>query len=108
MARYLIQAAYTAESWETQIKQPKNIAERLSPVIEKLGGKLESVFYAFGDYDVVAIAQFHDNVGASAFALAATAGGAVKSLKTTPLLSVDEGMQAMRKASDAGYRPPGR
>ena len=34
------------------------------------------------------------------------AGGAVKAFKTTPLLSVAEGVEAMRKAQGAGYRRP--
>jgi hypothetical protein len=43
----------------------------------------------------------------AAFALAATAAGAVKALKTTPLMTIEEGIEAMRKASGTGYRPPG-
>jgi hypothetical protein len=38
--------------------------------------------------------------------MAASAGGAVKAVKTTPLMTIDEGMEAMRKASGVGYRPP--
>ena len=47
-----------------------------------------------------------DNVTAAAAAIAATAGGACKSLKTTVLMSVDEGIQAMKKAGGAGYHAP--
>ena len=46
------------------------------------------------------------NVEAAAFSLAATAGGAVKSIKTTPLLTMEEGMEAMKKAASSGYQPP--
>jgi hypothetical protein len=31
----------------------------------------------------------------------------MKTIKTTPLLSMDEGIEAMRKAQGAGYRRPG-
>ena len=107
MAHYLIQASYTAESWGQQVRSPQNLVERIRPTVEKLGGRLEQAYYTFGEYDVIGIAQFPDNTSAAAFALAASAGGAVKALKTTPLMAVEEGMQAMRKAADAGYRPPG-
>jgi len=45
-------------------------------------------------------------VSAAAFSMAAAAGGAVKAVKTTPLMSMEEAIEAMRKAGGAGYRPP--
>jgi len=52
------------------------------------------------------IVEGMDNVTAAALSVGATAGGAIKSIKTTPLMTVEEGMEAMRKAAAAGYRPP--
>jgi hypothetical protein len=48
------------------------------------------------------------NVEAAAFSLAAAAGGAVRSIKTTPLLTTAEGTDAMKKAAKSGYKAPGR
>ncbi len=107
MARYLFQAAYTPEAWAAQINNPQNRVEALRPVIERLGGRLESAYYAFGDYDVIFIVEVPDNVSAAALSLAANAGGALKAVRTTPLMTVEEGMEALRKAGGAGYRPPG-
>jgi hypothetical protein len=42
-----------------------------------------------------------------AIALALGAGGALSPLETTVLLTVDETMEAMRRAQQVGYRPPG-
>ena len=108
MARYLFQLAYTPEAWAAQINNPQNRVEVIRPVIENLGGRFESAYYAFGDYDVVFIAEVPDNVSAAALALAINAGGAMKAFKTTPLMTVEEGMEAMRKAGGTGYRPPSR
>jgi hypothetical protein len=47
-----------------------------------------------------------DNVSAAAFSVAASAGGAIKAIKTTPLLSLEDGVEAMKKAATAGYKPP--
>ena len=107
MPHYLIQAGYTSEAWATQTRNPQNAIDRLRPAIEGLGGRIESVFYAFGEYDIVAIIQFPDNVSAGAFAVAGAAGGAAKTFKTTPLLTLEEGMEMMRRAAGTGYRPPG-
>ncbi len=107
MAYYLVQAAYTREAWAAMVRNPENRADAIKPVIEKLGGSMQGLWLAFGEYDALAIVQMPDNVSAAAFSLAAAAGGALKSFKTTPLMTVEEGMEAMRKAGDLGYRAPG-
>jgi len=106
MAYYLFQASFTSEAWAKMLAKPQNREEAIRPVIEKLGGKLVGYWFAFGESDAVLIVQMPDNVSAAAASLAASAGGAVKSLKTSVLMSVDEAMQAMRKAGGAGYRAP--
>jgi uncharacterized protein with GYD domain len=75
------------------------------PAIEKLGGKIEAAWFAFGDYDIVVIADLPDNVSAAAIAMAFAAGGACKSVQTTPLISPEEAIQALKKAGECGYRP---
>ena len=106
MALYMFQASFTSEAWAKMVGEPQNREQAIRPMIEKLGGKLIGYWFAFGECDAVVIVQMPDNVSAAAASLAATAGGAVKSLKTTALMSVEESMQAMRKAGAAGYRAP--
>jgi uncharacterized protein with GYD domain len=103
----MYQGAYTSEAWAEQLKNPQNRLEQMRPVVEAAGGKLLAFYYAFGDYDVVAIMEAPDNVSASALALAIAAGGAVKTGKTTVLMSPEDGLEAMRRAGGTGYRPPG-
>ena len=105
MPYYMLQVAYTAESWAAQVNNPQNRADQVGPAIEKLGGK--AAYYSFGEYDIVAILEFPDNVSAAALSLAASAGGAVKAARTTPLMTLQEGVEAMSKAAGSGYRPPG-
>jgi uncharacterized protein with GYD domain len=88
------------------VKQPQNRLEAVRPVVEKLGGRFEHAWLAFGEYDIISVVEMPDNTNAAAFAMAAAAGGAMKAFKTTPLLSVEEGVEAMRKAQGAGYRRP--
>ena len=107
MAHYMVQAAYTAEAIAAMVNKPEDRAAAIRPVVEKLGGKLEGVWFCFGEYDIVGISQLPDNVSAAAFAFAVTQGGKMKTLKTTPLMSPDEAVKAMKKAAGAGYRPPG-
>jgi len=107
MAYYMVQAAYTAEAIAAMVKKPEDRAAAIRPVVEKLGGKLEGIWFCFGEYDVVGISELPDNVSAAAFAFAVSQGGKVKALKTTPLMTGDEAVKAMKKAAGAGYRPPG-
>ena len=37
---------------------------------------------------------------------AAAAGGAIRAIKTTPLLTTAEGVEAMKKAAKSGYKAP--
>ena len=104
MPSYLLQAAYSTEALAAMVKKPQNRTAAVRKAVEKLGGSLESVWLSFGDYDVVAIIEMPDNASAAAFALAIAAGGACRSVKTTPLLSADEGMTAMKKAGNSGYK----
>ena len=107
MPYYMIQGAYTSESWATQIANPQNRIEMVRPVFEKLGGRIESAYFAFGEYDIVVIAEFPDDISAAAVSVTINAGGAFKTAKTTPLMTIEEGVEVLRKAGGTGYRPPG-
>jgi uncharacterized protein with GYD domain len=104
MPLYLQQVAYSPEGWEALVDKPQDRIEAVRPAIEKLGGKIVNAWFAFGQYDVVVVVDMPNNVGAAAIAMAFAAGGACKSVQTTPLLSVQEAVEAMKKASTSGYR----
>ncbi len=108
MPRYLFQASYTADSWATQVTAQSNAIDRVRPLVEACGGRLDSFFYSFGDYDIVLITDMPSDDSAAAVALAAAAGGSLRSFQTTRLLTVEEGLEAMRLAEHAGrvYTPP--
>jgi uncharacterized protein with GYD domain len=106
MAHYLVQVSYNNQGISGLVNNPQDRSTHIGSVIESLGGRMESFYHAFGDYDAVAIAELPNNVSAAAFALATGAGGAVRSYKTTVLITTDEAVEAMRKASTVGYRPP--
>ena len=108
MANYLLQVGYTPEAWASLIAQPHDRLDAVRPAIEKLGGKILQGWFAFGDYDLIAILEMPTNVEAAAFSLAAAAGGAIRTIKTTPLMSTAEGIEAMKKAAKSGYKAPGR
>jgi uncharacterized protein with GYD domain len=104
MPNYLLQVAYSREGWEALVKHPQNRIEAVTPAIEKLGGKVKHAWFSFGDHDVVLITEMPDNVSAAAIAIAFAGGGACKSVQTTPLLTTEEAVTAMKKAGQSGYK----
>jgi len=106
VAHYLLQVAYTWEAWAALVRQPQNRLEAVRPVVDRLGGSLDNAWLSFGDYDIVAVLQMPDNVRLAAFTMALSAAGAVKAVKTTPLMTFAEGIEAMGKAGTADYKPP--
>lgn len=109
MPLYMYELAYTAEALAAQIKNPQDRIETAAkPILAKAGGKLIGGGYSFGDYDVVVIYEAPDDQSAAAVAMVVGAAGAVKSAKTTKLLSGQQWVEALKKAQEVGaqYQPP--
>ena len=107
MAIYLSKFSYTPETWAKLIKNPEDRREAAKSYIESVGGTLHGFWYAFGTHDGYNLWEAPDNVSMAAVALAISGGGALSSFETTVLLTVDETMDALRKAGEVRYRAPG-
>jgi uncharacterized protein with GYD domain len=106
MAKYLIEASYTAEGLKGVLKEGgTGRREAVSAALKSMGGRVESMYYAFGDTDVYVIVEAPDNVTVAALAMGIAATGTV-ALKTTVLLTVEEIDQAAKKT--LSYRAAGR
>jgi len=108
MANYLLQVAYTTEAWSAMVGAPQDRTKAVEGAIHNLGGKIEKFWLSFGDYDLIGVVDMPDSISAAAFSMAVAAGGACKNVKTTPLLTTAEGIEAMKKAAACGYKPVGR
>lgn len=106
MAYYSLQTAYTPLGWAALLKDPQHRLEAIRPVIERLGGTIVNGWFAFGEYDLLVICEMPDNISAAALSMAISAGGAVKAAKITPLMTFDDGLEALQRAKQAEYAPP--
>ena len=106
MPYYLVQAAYTKEAIQHMDEHPQNRFEAVRPAYEELGATIHGFFLAFGDYAAVLLVEAPDNVHMASIAMAVTAGGAITHYKTTPLMTWDEGVEAMRLGGGSSYTPP--
>lgn len=107
MPLYLTKFSYTPQTWARLIEKPEDRRKAAETYIQSVGGKLHGFWYAFGSHDGYNLWEAPDNVSMAAVSLAIGAGGALSSLETTVLLSVEETMDALRKAGQVKYRPPG-
>lgn len=107
MPLYLTRFSYTPATWSKLIKNPEDRRTAATQYIEAVGGKLHGFWYAFGDHDAYAVWEAPDNASMAATAIAISAGGALSEHHTSVLLSVEEMLSALHKASSIAYRPPG-
>ena len=106
MPKYLLHGAYSADGAKGLLKDggsKRRAAART--LVESLGGKMEALYFAFGDTDVIAIIDMPDAASAAAASLAIGASGALKG-NLTVLLTPEELDQAAKKS--VSYTPPGR
>jgi uncharacterized protein with GYD domain len=107
MPLYLSKFSYTPETWARLIAKPEDRRKAAESYIESVGGKLHGFWYGFGKHDGYTLWEAPDNVSMTAVALAIGSGGALSSLETTVLLTVEETMDALGKAEQIKYRAPG-
>jgi uncharacterized protein with GYD domain len=106
MPVYMTQFAYTPEAWAALVRRPEDRSKVFGDLLEQFGGRLICFYYAFSEYDGVIIFEAPDETAAAAALLAVVAPGHDRTIKTTALLTVEQAMEGMRRASGVRYRPP--
>ena len=66
MGRYLVQASYTQQGISALVQNPEDRTAAIQAAASSLGGKVESLDYCFGDYDVVVIVELPDDTAMAA------------------------------------------
>ncbi|MFI7345118.1 GYD domain-containing protein [Streptomyces sp. NPDC049936] len=105
MPKYLIQATYTPEGTKGLLKEgARGRRAAVEQVVTGLGGRVEAMYFAFGESDVVIIVDFPDPISMAAVSLTVKASGALHT-RATPLLTLDEIDEAARR--QVAFRAPG-
>ena len=107
MAFYLMRFSYTPETWTRLIRNPEDRRDAARAYIEQVDGALHGFWYGFGKYDGYALFEAPDNVSMTGAVLAIAGGGALASVETTVLMTVEETLEALAKSKGISYRRPG-
>ena len=108
MGRYLIQASYSQQGIAGLVASPEDRSGMLKSLMESVGGKVISLDYCFGEFDVVLIMEAPDDIAMASLSMAVGASGAVTNLRTTVLIPIADGFAAAQKANSVTYRQPGQ
>lgn len=105
MAKYMVHANYVGKGITGLMKEGgSGRREAVRKLIESVGGKLEGIWYAFGESDVYVVADLPDNQAAMAVSLITNGSGAV-TVRTSVLMTPEEVDEAVKRTP--AYRPPG-
>lgn len=105
MPKFLFRASLSAEGVAGVLKEGGTARQKVvGDAITKLGGNMEAFYFAFGDEDVLVVAELPDDETAAAFAMETSSSGRV-AVSTTVLLTPEQVDQARGKTS--GWRAPG-
>ncbi len=110
MAYYLARAKVSQTAMDALVKRPEDRFVTMTRLLKGAGGRLHYYFFSFGAFDIVLLFELPDNVTAAAVSMVLSSSGSVTDIETTPLLTMEEAIESMRKAGDATgvYAPPGR
>jgi len=106
MPTYLTTFVYTGEGWKAMARNPEDRSVAVKALMEKLGGRLVSMYYMAGDYDGFIIYEAPDAKVAATAIVAAGLAGHIRSLKTSQLYTVPEAMEVIGNAGKLAYPAP--
>jgi uncharacterized protein with GYD domain len=105
MPKFLFQGKYSADGVKGLLREGgSGRREAVDKLVASVGGRVESMYFAFGGTDVYIVADLPDNTAAAAVALAVAQTG--KASANTVVLMTPEEMDAATKKS-VKFRPPG-
>ena len=103
-----MQFSYSLDSVKGMVSTPQNRRAAAEAIFSEAGGKIEAMYYCFGEYDGVVITYFPSDVAAASAILAVSSSGAFSDIKTTVLIPMEDSVAAMEGANRIAskYAPP--
>ncbi len=108
MSTHMSLFSYSTASIKGMVENPQNRRAAAEKIFAAAGGSVDEMYFCFGDYDGVVLATFPSDIDAASAILAVGASGAFSDIKTSTLISMEDGVNAMEKANAiaSAYAPP--
>jgi uncharacterized protein with GYD domain len=90
------------------VSSPEDRTGVLKTLVEGAGGKVITLDYCFGEFDVVVVLEMPDDIAMASLSMAVGASGSMTNLRTTVLIPTADAFAAAQKAKEISYRPPGQ
>ena len=107
VAKYLVLFSLTSEAIKRFVAKPSDRAAVIQELAASAGGRLESYYWMFGQYDGVGVLELPDSRTMAAFSLAVTGSGAFTHLETHELIEASDLAAIAERARGITYQPPG-
>ena len=102
MPIYITQGRYTREAIKGMIVRPEDRADAVSRLLSKAGARMISLYFTFGEYDFLLIAEAQSETQIAAALLTAASGGGVTGLRTTLAHDHDRGQRRICSSRRSG------
>jgi uncharacterized protein with GYD domain len=107
MAKYLVLFGLKAETAKQFIDRPSDRGAVVRGLAEAIGGRMESYYWMFGQYDGLVIVEVPDSQAAAALSLAVISSGAFTRFETHELIESSDLGRIAERARGISYQPPG-
>jgi uncharacterized protein with GYD domain len=107
MAKFLVLFGLKPETAKQFIDKPSDRAAVVRGLAEAIGGRMESYYWMFGQYDGLVIVEAPDSQAAAALSLAVISSGAFSKFETHELIESGDLGKIAERARGISYQPPG-
>lgn len=109
MPIFITQGRYSREALKGMIAKPEDRADAVSRLIAKAGGRMLGLYFTFGEFDFLLIAEMESETQMAAALLAAGSGAGVTDLRTTLAMTSTDATGAFAAAADLapGFKSAG-
>jgi GYD domain len=107
MPLYLIEGQQSPESWARLTLRPENREQASREGAHHHDGRNVGYWYALDPGHVFSIIEAKDEVSAAALLSAMFGSGAFQHVRTVVLLTPEQMLEALNRARDMPYSPPG-
>jgi uncharacterized protein with GYD domain len=107
MAKFATFFHFTSEAVKGLMERPSDRGAVVSKLCEAAGGRMESYYLMFGEWDGFVVFDVPDAPSAAAISFAVNSTGAFTRLQTHELLDPETMQSVLPKAASLTYTPPG-